>query len=194
MEMNDKFTIELDEAFLEEFYMHAGELPPAKEMATLEDFKRVLSKMKSVGVVAAPKEENFGFSAIQTGQEEKKVLIVDDLGTITYQLSILLSKNGYSTVCSNEIYDAIAKFKKQHFDIVIQDLFIPTDREGFLLLDELIKLNEYKMPRSTIGIMTASNKKEYKIACKERGADFYVEKVDTWQKNVIDMCQRLNEI
>ena len=192
--MNDKFTIELDEEFLEEFYMYANELPPAKEMVTLEDLKRALSKMKeNGGTYQPPKEEAFGSfdSLMENETKEKKVLIVDDLGTITYQLSILLSKQGYVTVCSNEIYDAISKFKKQHFDIVIQDLFIPTDREGFLLLDELLKLNELKMPRSKIGVMTATNRKEYKLACKERGASFYVEKVDMWQKNVIEMCQNL---
>ena len=50
-----------------------------------------------------------------------------------------------------------------------------------------------KQKRSKIGIITASNKKEHKQACKERGADFYVEKADDWQKNLIEMCTRLNE-
>lgn len=186
--MNDKFSIEIDEDFLENFYMAAGELPPSKEMTTLDDFKRILQKIKNLSIL--PKNDT-SFGSFSNEENLKKVLIVDDLGTITYQLSILLNKQGFSTVCSQEIYDAIAKYKKQHFDIVILDLFIPTEREGFLLLDEILKINQNKESKSIIGVMTASNKKEHKQACKERGASFYVEKLDNWQKNIIEMLSRL---
>ena len=190
--MNAKFTLELDEEFLELFYMEAGELPPSKENATLADLKRALEKIKNLHGSSMIKKENT-FGAFTNDDSQRKVLIVDDLGVITYQLSVLFCKQGYGAVCSQEIYDAISKYKKQHYDIVILDLFIPTEREGFLLLDELIKINSMKQKRSKIGIITASNKKEHKQACKERGADFYVEKADDWQKNLIEMCTRLNE-
>ncbi len=187
--MNDKFTLELDENFLEGFYGLANELPPSKETANVEDFKRLVTKVKNLNNISSvKKEETFGsFGDIGTS---KSVLVVDDLGTITYQLSTMFNKIGFNTVSSNEIYDAITKYKKQHFDIVILDLFIPTEREGFLLLDEIIKINETKPLKSNIGIMTASNKKEHKQACRDKGASFYVEKVDDWQKNIIEMCNQ----
>ena len=188
--MNDKFTIELDEEFLESFFELAEELPPSKEMATLDDFKRALEKIKKGGHRAAPPanmSDSHSFNSFVSQDEtyKKNILVVDDLGIITYQLSVLLNKNGFSTVCSQEIYDAISKYKKQHFDIVILDLYIPTEREGFLLLDEISKLNENKINKSVIGIITASNKKEHKQICKERGVSFYVEKTDDWQKNIL---------
>ena len=190
--MNDKFTIELDEEFLEAFFELAEELPPSKEMATLDDFKRALEKIKKGGHRAAPPTSgsmNTSFDAFSMQDEgfKKNVLIVDDLGIITYQLSVLLNKNNFQTVCSQEIYDAISKYKKKHYDIVILDLFIPTEREGFLLLDEITKLNENKV----IGIITASNKKEHKQICKERGVSFYIEKTDDWQKNILKTCESL---
>ena len=186
--MSDKFTIELDEDFLEQLYGLVGELPPSKEMANLDDFKRVFAEFNSLNSPTIREEDTFG--SFVNEQEQKKVLIVDDLGTITYQLGVLLGKHAFLPVSSQEIYDAIAKFKKQHFDIVLLDLYIPTEREGFLLLDEIIKINEFKPNKSIIGIMTASNKREHKLACKERGADFYVEKIEDWQKNIIEMCTR----
>lgn len=194
--MNDKFTIELDEEFLEAFFELAEELPPSKEMATLDDFKRALEKIKKGGHRAAPPTSgsmNTSFDAFSMQDEgfKKNVLIVDDLGIITYQLSVLLNKHNFSTVCSQEIYDAISKYKKQHFDIVILDLYIPTEREGFLLLDEIMKLNENKINKSIIGVITASNKKEHKQICKERGVTFYVEKTDDWQKNILKTCENL---
>lgn len=193
--MNDKFTIELDEEFLEAFFELAEELPPSKEMASLDDFKRALEKIKKGGYrAAAPTSNNDShFSSFASMEEDfkKNILIVDDLGIITYQLSVLLNKHGFSTVCSQEIYDAISKYKKQHFDIVILDLYIPTEREGFLLLDEIIKLNENKINKSTIGIITASNRKEHKQMCKERGVSFYIEKTDDWQKNIITTCESI---
>ena len=195
--MNDKFTIELDEEFLENFFELAEELPPSKEMASLDDFKRALEKIKKGGHRAAPPANSSGgmnMSAFSLQQDEgfqKSVLIVDDLGIITYQLSVLLNKHNFSTVCSQEIYDAISKYKKQHFDIVILDLYIPTEREGFLLLDEIMKLNENKINKSVVGIITASNKKEHKMVCKERGVSFYIEKTDDWQKNILRTCENL---
>ena len=187
--MNDKFTVELDEEFLVEIYGLAGELPRNKESFDLQDIKRVLSKIKTL--LPTSNTTNESFMAFSDDEKAKKVLVVDDLGTITYQLSTLLDKKGYNTVCSKEIYDAIAKYKKEHFDIVILDLYIPTEREGFILLDEILKLNEQKSKKSIVGIMTASNKKEHKQICRDKGADFYVEKVDDWQKNIIDMCLML---
>lgn len=195
--MNDKFTIELDEEFLENFFELAEELPPCKEMATLDDFKRALEKIKKGGHRAASPMNTMNdlsaFGGFSSGEEgfKKNVLIVDDLGIITYQLSVLLNKNNFQTVCSQEIYDAISKYKKKHYDIVILDLFIPTEREGFLLLDEITKLNENKVNKSVIGIITASNKKEHKQICKERGVSFYIEKTDDWQKNILKTCESL---
>ncbi len=194
--MNDKFTIDLDEEFLEAFFELAEELPPSKEMVTIDDFKRALGKIKKGGYRAAPPANspvNTSFDSFSMQEEgfKKNVLIVDDLGIITYQLSVLLNKHNFSTVCSQEIYDAISKYKKQHFDIVILDLYIPTEREGFLLLDEIMKLNENKINKSVVGVITASNKKEHKQICKERGVTFYVEKTDDWQKNILKTCENL---
>ena len=121
----------------------------------------------------------------------KHVLIVDDLGVITFQLETMFAKNGYEVTVSQEIYDAIAKYRIGHFHLVIIDLFIPTEREGFLLLDELKKMAKIKKKDLKIGVITASTKKEHKIACRQRGVAFYMEKTNNWQKELLEICKNL---
>ena len=120
------------------------------------------------------------------------ILIIDDLGVITYQLAVLFKKMNYEVVTSREIYDAVSKFKNQNFDIVIMDLFIPTEREGFILLDEIKKCSNQKGTKTFIGVMSASSKKEHKQICKAKGAEFYMEKVDDWQKVLCSLISNYN--
>ena len=109
------------------------------------------------------------------------ILIVDDLGVITYQLKVLLSQFDYDIDCSQEIYDAVSKFKKRKYSYVVMDLFIPTEREGFILLTELKKMALAAGVKTVIGVITASPRKEIEQQCKARGADFFLEKNSDWQ-------------
>ena len=108
-------------------------------------------------------------------------MIVDDLGVITYQLKMLLNQFDYDIDCSQEIYDAIAKVKQRKYQYIIMDLFIPTEREGFILLTELKKMINKSGSKAIIGVITASPRKEIEQQCKTRGADFFLEKNNDWQ-------------
>ncbi|MDD3594613.1 MAG: response regulator [Candidatus Gastranaerophilales bacterium] len=119
----------------------------------------------------------------------RSVLIVDDLGVIVYQLELLFKKMGFEVTTSNRVSDCIMKFKKKDFGYVIMDLFLPTEKEGFLLLDELKKLVLLCKLDTKIVVMTASSKSDYKINCKNRGADFYIEKTHGWQNELITYCK-----
>ena len=121
-----------------------------------------------------------------------KVLIVDDLGIITYQLSVIFKRAGYLPVTSKEIYDAIGKYKMSSFDYVIMDLFIPTEREGFILLEELKKIAGGRNEDPILAIMSASTRKDYKQICQKKGAAFYVEKQDDWQKELFGLLLQYN--
>lgn len=116
-----------------------------------------------------------------------KMLVIDDLGVITYQLSTLFKRSGFSVTTAKEVYDAISYFKHSSYQFVIMDLFIPTEREGYILLDELKKISKSRNETTVIGIMSASPKKEHKIECEKRGAAFYVEKVEDWQKSINEL-------
>lgn len=215
--MVDKINVELDESFLKKFFGLTDRMIPEDQEVTmamlrkqLDEIASALKEASEVHEISSEKPQNeemkvssssssisqFGdsFDDDLTGRDtfnlpKKSILIIDDLGVITYQLSVLFKQLGFETGTSKEIYDAIEKFKKQNFDIVLMDLFIPTEREGFILLEELKKIAAAKQANVRIGIMSASTKREHKQLCKIKGAEFYLEKVDDWQKELLNMIK-----
>lgn len=199
-----KRTIEVDTEFLESLYGLVGKIPPGEKGINVDllkdlilDIKRKMEKIKTEALQEASVPKARKSDNIQAADEmqeeianEKAVLIVDDLGVITYQLGVMFRNLGYDVTIAKEIYDAITKYKKQMFKLVIMDLFIPTDREGFLLLDELVKLSKMNDCQTVIGVMTASSKREHRQLCMKKGADFYIEKVEDWQQELIDYCEK----
>lgn len=203
-EEQKKRTIEVDEEFLEQLYGLVGKIPPGEKNINVDllkdlilDIKRKLDKAKTEALeeLSSPKGKNKN-SSITSEQEftdeenPKNVLIVDDLGVITYQLGVMFRNLGYDVTIAKEIYDAITKYKKHPYKLVIMDLFIPTDREGFILLDELVKLSKINDANTVVGVMTASSKKEHRQLCMKKGADFYIEKIEDWQNELIEYCEK----
>lgn len=198
-QQQSKRTIEVDDEFLEQLYGLVGKIPPGAKGINVDllkdlilDIKRKMDRIKTETIeeMSSPRKKT---SIANYDDEEvpaKSVLIVDDLGVITYQLGVMFRNLGYEAIIAKEIYDAITKYKKQHFDLVIMDLFIPTDREGFILLDELVKLTKMNDVNTVIGVMTASSKKEHRQLCMKKGADFYIEKVEDWQNELMEFCQK----
>jgi len=209
--MVDKVNIDLDEQFLKKFFALTERIIPEGQEITLLMLKKQLDEIESeLEASKASAKEKPGYTKPTLQQSnsssfddvgsfgddnfnlpKKSILVIDDLGVITYQLSVLFKSMGFEVVMSKEIYDAIEKFKKQTFDLVIMDLFIPTEREGFILLEELKKVAINKQIPVKIGIMSASAKKEHKQLCKMKGAEFYIEKLDDWQKELLRVVQEL---
>lgn len=186
-------NIDLDSEFLELFFGITNAKVP-KEL-NLVVMKRQLIEI--VDVLRALNENSkkpYYSKAISNEVEEVEqkgpaILIVDDLGVITYQLKVLLSKFDYDIDCSQEIYDAVGKFKKRKYNYVIMDLFIPTEREGFILLTELRKMAQMSGTKTIIGVITASPRKEIEQQCKARGADFFLEKGNDWQNSLFSVIE-----
>lgn len=183
-------NVELDDEFLNLFYNITNSKPPKN--VELLDLKRQL-----INIVDTLKELNDNAKkpimnrALNNNVEEENngpaILVVDDLGVITYQLKVLLSRFDYDIDCSQEIYDAVNKFKKRKYEYVVMDLFIPTEREGFILLTELKKLALLYEKNTVIGVITASPRKEIEQQCRARGADFFLEKNSDWQNSLCNI-------
>lgn len=204
-------NIELDEPFLKKFFGLTEKIIPEGQEITiammrkqLDEIEHLLSEFKvaasqsAKGGYTPPTQpsplSHSSFDDDASGEDEfnlpkKNILVIDDLGVITYQLSVLFKQINYEVTTSKEIYDAIEKFKKQPFDLVVMDLFIPTEREGFILLEELKKIATTKQKPTKIGVMSASAKKEHKQMCKMKGAEFYIEKIDDWQKELFGVIK-----
>lgn len=219
--MVDKLNIDLDESFLKKFFGMTDRIIPEGQEITLLMLRRQLDEIEealteskiavqeaNAAAASAAKSKTSYQQPQQSAASDtfrdtstvnvdgfnlpkKNILIIDDLGVITYQLGVLFKKMNFEVVDSREIYDAIEKFKKQNFDLVIMDLFIPTEREGFILLEELKKTATNKKKPVKIGVMSASAKKEHKQLCKMKGAEFYVEKIDDWQKELLSVVAGL---
>ena len=138
-----KRTIEVDDEFLEQLYGLVGKIPPGEKNINVDllkdlilDIKRKLDRAKTEALeeLSSPKSKNKTSSSITSeeefvdGENPKNVLIVDDLGVITYQLGVMFRNLGYDVTIAKEIYDAITKYKKHPFKLVIMDLFIPPTR------------------------------------------------------------------
>ena len=184
-------SVDLDEEFLKLFYSINNKKAPAD--VTLHSLKEQLIEV--VDIIRELNENSrkpirsdaLGNNAVEEEDDlGPAILVVDDLGVITYQLKVLLSRYEMDVDCSQEIYDAVNKYKKRKYKYVVMDLFIPTEREGFILLTELKKLaNQYNV-KSVIGVITASPRKEIEQQCRLRGADFFLEKNNEWQANLVE--------
>ena len=197
--MVDKINIDLDEKFLKKIFKLTNKTVPESQEITynvlnkqLDEIEAILLKRKveipNVQATSTPVDKALSAKSLYDDNEfdpsQKSILIIDDLGVITYQLGVAFKQSNYEVITSREIYDAIEKFKKHNFDLVLMDLFIPTEREGFILLEELRKITLNKPKQARIGIMSASAKKEHKQLCKMKGAEFYIAKMDDWQKEL----------
>ena len=182
-------NIDLDDEFLQLFYsITNSKVPSGVDLLDLKsqliDIIDVMSKMNATA------KKPYRCEALGNMEEDDEehgpaILVVDDLGVITYQLKVLLSKLEMDVDCSQEIYDAVNKFKKRKYAYVVMDLFIPTEREGFILLTEFRKLAYTYNIKTVIGVITASPRKEIEQQCKNRGADFFLEKNNEWQDNLL---------
>ncbi len=180
--------VDLDNEFLELFFNITNTKIP--ENVQLVDLKKqlieIVDTLKELNKNAKKPIANkiFGVEEAEEESTGPAILVVDDLGVITYQLKVLLSQFDYDIDCSQEIYDAVNKFKKRKYQYVVMDLFIPTEREGFILLTELKKMARAFGTKTVIGVITASPRKEIEQQCKLRGADFFLEKNNDWQSSL----------
>ena len=180
--------VELDNEFLELFYNITNSKVPKdvqlvdlkKQLIEIVDTLKDLNRNSKKPIIS----KALGNDEPEEDSKGPAILIVDDLGVITYQLKVLLSQFDYDIDCSQEIYDAVNKFKKRKYEYVVMDLFIPTEREGFILLTELRKMASQLGLKTIIGVITASPRKEIEQQCKARGADFFLEKNNDWQNSL----------
>lgn len=183
-------SVDIDNEFLDMFYNVTNSKPP-QNINNLEMKKQMAKIIDLIKELNANSKKPIQNKALGEESEDEPqgpaILVVDDLGVITYQLKVLLSKFEYDIDCSQEIYDAVNKYKKRKYEYVVMDLFIPTEREGFILLTELKKMAAANGVKTIVGVITASPRKEIEQQCRARGADFFLEKNSDWQSSLCDI-------
>lgn len=189
-------NIDLDDEFLELFYNITNSKPP-KDLNLIDLKKQLINIVDTLKELNENAKKPIYSKAINSFPEEEEedkkgpaILVVDDLGVITYQLRVLLSQFDYDVDCSQEIYDAVNKYKKRKYAYIVMDLFIPTEREGFILLTELKKMATAAGANTVIGVITASPRRETEAQCRARGADFFLEKNSDWQNTLVGIMKK----
>lgn len=117
------------------------------------------------------------------------ILVVDDIGVVTYQLKILLRNIGYNVQTAKDIFSGLNTFIKTNYSFLIMDLFVSTEQEGYTLLSETKKIITKNNLATKIIVITASNKAENKIKCLNSGADMFLKKDTGWQDKLIEMIE-----
>ncbi|MBR1977055.1 response regulator [bacterium] len=192
-------SVELSEATIKKlFKMASSEIP-----STIGDFEvsNALDKIgKTISSLTASAVADTKKSMGQNAQVHfspeagnNNILIVDDIGVVTYQLKVLFEKHGFSVETAKDIYTAVNHFKKNCFSYIIMDLFVSTEREGFILLDEVKKIINRDGLDTKVIVITASGKAEHKLKCLNKGADKFMSKEQGWQEEILSICMGKEE-
>jgi two-component system response regulator PilR (NtrC family) len=101
----------------------------------------------------------------------RRILIVDDEPSICDVLSISLRKEGYEVVAETNPRRALERFRRERFDVVLQDLKMP-EMDGLDLLREIKRFRE----DAVVVIMTAYSTWDRAVEAMRLGAYHYIKK------------------
>ena len=174
----DKAEISVE--ILQEIFKMAN-IPPPKEISD-EALLGAVLKLKM------PKEEENHFQS-DFCPSSNNILVIDDIGVVTYQLKILLKNLGYNVQVAKDIFSGINTFVKTNYAYVVMDLFVSTEQEGLTLLSETKKIITKNNLNTKIIVITASNKAENRMKCLNGGADLFIKKDTGWQDRLIEMIE-----
>jgi len=182
----DESKIEVNKEVVQEIFKAANMQMPAD--VSKESLMNALNKIKTQEPETAPVEvENS-----EENPSKKNILVIDDIGVVTYQLKIMLRNLGYNVQIAKDIFSGINTFVRSNYDYVIMDLFVSTEQEGYTLLHETKKIITKNNLDTKIIVITASNKAENKIKCMNGGADVFLKKDAGWQDKLIGLVENFN--
>ena len=104
-------------------------------------------------------------------EENKKILLVDDDKNILNTLSLFFENEGFETTVASNGFDALNKFLRKSFDIVITDLNMK-GMDGF----SLVKKMKDRLPEIPVILMTGENPDFVKKAGRNSKVDFILYK------------------
>lgn len=184
--MNDE-TVQINREIACELFNMANINIP--EEFSDSNFLECILKLKDIINSKNTTEETCEPSYEALARETNNILVVDDIGIVTYQLKILLRNLGYNVHISKDIFGAINAFVNNRYDYIIMDLFVSTEQEGYTLLHETKKIITKNNLNTKIVVITASNKTENKVKCLNGGADLYIKKDTGWQDRLIEVIE-----
>lgn len=179
----DDSKIEVNSDIVKEIFKLA-KLNPPKEITEEAIFDAVF-KLKTQSLAEDNQDLVFNPSS-------NNILVIDDIGVVTYQLKIMLRNLGYNVQVAKDIFSGLNTFIKSNYAFVVMDLFVSTEQEGLTLLHETKKIITKNNLDTKIIVITASAKAENKVKCLNGGADIFLKKDVGWQDKLIEMIENFN--
>lgn len=141
----------------------------------------------SRALVAIERKLNFFNTSINfdINQNNKNVLIVDDLELSIYQLNQLLKKIGITPSVARNKDEAMAEMMKKSFNYILIDLFLPDSKDGFDLISEAVKYRANNKQNFHILVMSGTDDKLLIDNCYKLGADGYIAKSEMWHTDIL---------
>ncbi len=121
--------------------------------------------------------------------DDTNILIVSELGIVTYQVKASLIKLGATVTIVRGINEAITEYQKRKYTGVLIDIFVPTEREGLLVLSEIKRLSDETGNNSSIAVLATTVKEtrqDLRDLCREKGASIFLEKNEGWHQRVVN--------
>lgn len=120
----------------------------------------------------------------------KRILIIDDSQTVTMQLSAFLEKNGFSVDVANDVEEGLKKFSQAFYDVISIDLLIPEEKDGLDLLKTLKNKIKSDSIDTLVMVISAMPKKQKEKVCIDAGADYYVEKNENCNEEILNIINK----
>jgi len=109
----------------------ADEKDPKKLLGIIEELNRALEDRENQirGRLARP-----GRSAVSSAEISKRVLFVDDEPSIRLTLPPILQNRGFEVRSAASVPEALAAINRQTFDILLSDLNVSEEGDGFTIV------------------------------------------------------------
>jgi DNA-binding response OmpR family regulator len=106
------------------------------------------------------------------GLIRKRILFVDDEPAIRATLAVILRRYGFIVTIAATVAEALAEIKKQEFDLLLSDLNIESERDGYTVIRAMRQAN----PNCINIVLTGYPDQDSEAEGRDVGIDDYIAK------------------
>lgn len=117
------------------------------------------------------------------------ILIIDDELSIRKSIALALQDDGYEVQEAESRPQALERIEDQRFDLVVTDLFVPTESDGLAILEAC----KHRQPEAMLLVMTAHGSIERTVAAVKAGADDFLQKGFTMAELELRLARLLEQ-
>lgn len=186
---SDVVKLEISQNLIKDLFLTAG-LDVPEEIDDTEIIKliKAIKLLKNADSMPLSTED----IKEELSKDQASVLVVDDLGLVVYQLSLLLTKNGYNVLLARSAPEAFSIFEERGpFDYVLMDLFMPNKEDGIDLLKKVKGALAESGASTKVVVMSATKDIQAIEEVISLGADSFLEKGQNWKSDLIETLQTL---